>query len=42
MFQAENDTNGSNRLLFDELFGLASSDPSETDDEVPQNCSCRK
>jgi hypothetical protein len=42
MFQAENDTNGRNRLLFDELFGLGYSDPSDTDEEVPKNCSCRK
>jgi len=42
-FQADNETNGSNRLLFDELFGLASSSAHETDDDdVLRNCSCRK
>jgi hypothetical protein len=44
-FQADNETNGSNRLLFDELFGLASSssiDADDDDDEVLRNCSCRK
>jgi len=42
MFQVGNDTNGSNRLLFDELFGLGSSSSSDTEDEVLRNCSCRK
>jgi hypothetical protein len=42
VFQVENDTNGSNRLLFDELFGLGSSDSVDAEDEVSKNCSCRE